>query len=150
MGSLISNILKSSMELAMGDVHDTFARDLVCIKEANKVILSTDPNYNYLYKNVRGSVSSVQRKINSKTIKARVLYIGRQQEDLFDAQASAQLKVEKVAGEVRIKVGKVDYDYLKGTKRVEFDGRIFTMTSDERPHGLFSPQYYTFYLKPVD
>jgi hypothetical protein len=112
--------------------------------------LSTDPNYNYLYKNVRGSVSSVQRKINSKTIKARVLYIGRQQEDLFDAQASAQLKVEKVAGEVRIKVGKVDYAYLKGTKRVEFDGRIFTMTSDERPHGLFSPQYYTFYLKPVD
>ena len=150
MGSLISDILKSSMESAMDDVHDTFARDLVCIKEANKVILSTDPNYNYLYKNVRGSVSSVQRKINQKTIKARILYIGRQQEDLFDAQTSAQLKVEKVAGEVRIKVGKADYDYLKGTKRAEFDGRIFTMTSDERPHGLFTPQYYTFYLKPVD
>ena len=43
-----------------------------------------------------------------------------------------------------------DYDYLKGTKRAEFDGRVFTMTSDERAHGLFTPQYYTFYLKPVD
>jgi len=150
MGSLINSAHKALLESAIDNIHDTFARDLVCIKEANKVIMSTDPNYNYLYKNVRGAVTSIKNIINQKTIKARILYIGRQQEDLFDAQTSAQLKVEKVAGEVRIKVGKVDYDYLKGTKRAEFDGRIFTMTSDERPHGLFTPQYYTFYLKPVD
>jgi len=150
MGSLINDSTKADLESVMGELHDTFARDLVCVKEANRVILSTDPNYNFLYKNVRGSVTSVQRQINSRTIKARILYVGRQQEDLFDTQAGAQIKVEKVAGEVRIKVGKADYLYLKGTKRVEFDGRVFTMTSDERPHGLFSPQYYTFYLKPVD
>jgi len=150
MGSLINDAHKAFLESAMDEIHETFARDLICIKEANKVIMSTDPNYNFLYKNVRGSVSSVKNVINQKTIKARILYVGRQQEDLFDAQTSAQLKVEKVAGEVRIKVGKADYEYLKGTKRAEFDGRVFTMTSDERPHGLFTPQYYTFYLKPID
>ena len=150
MGSLIDNTAKAAMEAALDDIHDTFARDLVCIKEATKVILSTDPNYNYLYKNVQGSVTSVKNVINKKIIKARILYVGRQQEDLFDAQASAQLKVEKVAGEVRIEVKEDDYLYLKGTKRTEFDGRVFTMTSDERPHGLFSPKYYTFYLKPID
>ena len=150
MGSLINDAHKAFLESAMDEIHETFARDLICIKEANKVIMSTDPNYNFLYKNVRGSVSSVKNVINQKTIKARILYVGRQQEDLFDAQTSAQLKVEKVAGEVRIKVGKADYEYLKGTKRAEFDGRVFTMTSDERPHGLFTPQYYTFYLQPID
>lgn len=150
MGSLISDAVKAAMESAIGDIHDTFARDITCVKEANRVILSTDPNYNFLYKNVKGSVTTVQRKINSKIIKARILYIGRQNEELFDGQTAAQIKIEQVVGEVRIKVGKEDYDYLKGTKRVEFDGRMFTMTSDERPHGIFSPHFYTFYLKPID
>ena len=70
MGSLINDVLKAQMESAMDDVHDTFARDVVCIKEANKVIMSTDPNYNYLYKNVRGSVSSIKRKLNQRTWKS--------------------------------------------------------------------------------
>lgn len=150
MGSLIDDAMKASMENAMGDIHDTFARDIICIKDAKRVILSTDPNYNFLYKNVQGSVTSVKREINSRTLKARILYVGRQNEELFDATTSAQIKIDQVVGEVRIKVGKDDYLYLKGTKRVEFDGRVFTMTSDERPHGLFSPHFYTFYLKPVD
>ena len=118
MGSLINDALKAAMESAMDDIHDTFARDIVCIKDANRVILSTDPNYNFLYKNVRGSVSSVERKILSRTIKARILYVGRQNEELFDAQTSAQIKIEQVVGEVRIKVGKDDYLYLKDTKLV--------------------------------
>jgi len=150
MGSLINDATKAAMESAMKDVHDTFSRDIICIKDANRVILSTDPNYNFLYKNVQGAVTSVKREINSKTIKARILYIGRQNEELFDGQTAAQIKIEQVVGEVRIKVEKEDYLYLKGTKRVEFDGRVFTMTSDERPHGIFAPHFYTFYLKPID
>ena len=31
------------------DLHDTFGRDIIVYKEAQKVIISTDPNYNYLY-----------------------------------------------------------------------------------------------------
>jgi hypothetical protein len=83
-------------------------------------------------------------------MKARILYVGRQFEDSFDAEAGAQIKVDKHVGEVRVKVNKDGYDFLKGAKRCELDGRIFTISSDERPHGLFSPKYYTFYLKPVD
>lgn len=150
MGSLISNSDKEAFESVFDDIHDTFARDIKFIKEAQRVILSTDPNYNYLYKNVRGGVTSVERKIVEATFKARILYVGRQNEGMFDGEVNAQIKVEKHVGEVRIKVDKEGYGYLKEAKRCEFDGRKFSIISDEMPHGLFSPKYYTFYLKPVD
>ena len=103
-----------------------------------------------MYKNVRGQVSSIQRKIVETTFKARIMYVGRQNEDIFDGETSAQIKVDKHIGEVRIKVDKIGYEYLKETKRCELDGRKFTIVSDEMPHGLFTPKYYTFYLKPSD
>ena len=150
MGSLINDSDKERFQAVFADMHDTFARDIKLIKDAKRVILSTDPNYNYLYNNVRGQVASVKYKIIEKTFKARILYIGRQNEDLFDGEASAQIKVDKHVGEVRIKVDAEGYSYLKDTKRCEFDGRKFSVISDEMPHGLFTPHFYTFYLKPVD
>ncbi|NDG53033.1 MAG: hypothetical protein EBY39_08430 [Flavobacteriia bacterium] len=150
MGSLINNIDKDSLESVFDDIHDTFAREIKFIKDAQKVILSTDPYYNYLYKNSRGQINSVKNKIVEAKFKARILYVGRQEEDLFDGETNSQIKVDKHIGEVRIKVAKDGYEYLKNTKRCEFDGRKFTIVSDEMPHGLFAPKYYTFYLKAVD
>ena len=49
MGSLISDSDKEAFESVFNDMHDTFAREIKFIKEAQRVILSTDPNYNYLY-----------------------------------------------------------------------------------------------------
>ena len=150
MGSLINDSEKGRFQSVFQDIHDTFARDIKFIQDAKRVILSTDPNYNYLYNNVRGNVASVKYKIVEKTFKARILYIGRQNEDIFDGEAGAQIKVDKHVGEVRIKVDSEGYSYLKGTKRCEFDGRKFSVISDEMPHGLFTPHFYTFYLKAVD
>ena len=150
MGSLISDSEKERFQAVFEDLHDTFARDIKFIKDAKRVILSTDPNYNYLYNNVRGSVASVKYRITEKIFKARILYIGRQNEDIFDGEAGAQIKVDKHIGEVRIKVDAEGYSYLKDTKRCEFDGRKFSIISDEMPHGLFTPHFYTFYLKAVD
>ena len=148
--SLIDDANKSDMENVMKSIHDTFAREIKFIKDAQRIILSTDPNYNYLYKSVRGSVSTIKREITEKVFKARILYVGRQEEGLFDSEANAQIKVEKNVGEVRIKVDAEAYEYLKDTKRLELDGRLFTVSSDERPHGLFTPQFFTFYLKPIN
>ena len=148
--SLIDDVNKADMRSVMKKVHDTFAREIKFIKDAKRIILSTDPNYNYLYRSVRGSVSTVKREITEKTFKARILYVGRQEEGLFDSEANAQIKVEKNVGEVRIKVDAEGHSYLKDAKRVELDGRTFTVSTDERPHGLFSPQFYTFYLKPIN
>jgi hypothetical protein len=150
MGSLINDSDKEAFESIFDDIHDTFARDIKFIKDAQRIILSTDPYYNYLYKNSKGQISSIKRQIVEATFKARILYVGRHNEDLFDGETNAQIKVDKHVGEVRIKVAKDGYEYLKEAKRCEFDGRKFSLVSDEIPHGLFSPRYYNFYLKPVD
>jgi len=150
MGLLISDSDKERFQAVFDDIHDTFARDIKFIKDAKRVILSTDPNYNYLYNNTKGKVASTKYQIIEKIFKARILYIGRQNEDTFDAEAGAQIKVDKHVGEVRIKVDVEGYTYLKETKRCEFDGRKFSVISDEMPHGLFTPYFYTFYLKPID
>ena len=73
MGSLINNIDKESLESVFDDIHDTFAREIKFIKDAQKIILSTDPYYNYLYKNARGQINSIKRKIVETTFKARIL-----------------------------------------------------------------------------
>jgi hypothetical protein len=55
MGSLISDSDKEAFQSVFDDLHDTFAREIKFIQDAKRVILSTDPNYNYLYNNVRGT-----------------------------------------------------------------------------------------------
>jgi hypothetical protein len=42
------------------------------------------------------------------------------------------------------------YEYVREAKRVELDGRRFSIKSDGKPLGMFGPQYYEFILIPMD
>lgn len=129
-------------------MHDTFSRSIFAYKESQKLILSTDPNFNYLYNNVKG-VSQILRKSQFKSIKARIQYMDRDNTVMYDNEADAQIKAQGPVGEVRIKVDHEGNEYFKDTKRVEIDGRMFFKVSDVKKHGLFSPKYFTYYLKPA-
>jgi hypothetical protein len=151
MANLISDEQRAYLESMIDNMHDTFARDIVVNREATKVIISTDPNYNFLYKNVNGDFTkSTKYTAQYKTLKARILYEDKQREQNFDGEVDSQIKVNRPMGQVRIKLNKEGYDYFKGAKRVDLDGMRFYIDSTVRPHGLFSPKYYTFYLRPVE
>lgn len=147
MASILSSEQKKALEAVMESMHDTFARSIFAYKEAQKLILSTDENFNYLYNNVKG-VSQILKKSQFKAIKARIEYMDRNNTSMYDSQVDAQIKVEGPVGEVRIKVDQEGNDYFKDTKRVEIDGRMFFKITDVKKHGLFSPKYFTYYLKP--
>ena len=49
MTDLFSDADKSEIASNLLHLHDTFGRDIVVYKEAQKVVVSTDPNYNHLY-----------------------------------------------------------------------------------------------------
>lgn len=149
MASFLTAAQKAAYESVMQDMHDTFARSIFAYKESQKVIVSTDPNFNYLYNNVKG-VSKIVRKSQFKSLLARVLYMDKQTEVNFDADVSSQIKVSHDIGEVRIKLDADGYAYFKDAKRVEIDGRLFFKVTDVRPHGLFRPKFYTYYLRPTD
>lgn len=149
MASFLNSSEKAALESVMQDVHDTFARTIYAYKEAKKVIVSTDPNFNYLYNNVKG----VKKTISStqfKAIQARVLYMDRQKEVSFDGDVNSLTKIYHDVGEVRIKVDSTGHDYFRDAKRVEIDGRLMFKITDVKKHGLFSPKFFTYYLKATD
>jgi len=150
MTSFISDELKKILAEQFNNLHDTFARDIVVYKEAQKIVVNTDPSYNYIY-NQTGGETSVQNVPQKKIMKARVLYDDNRDIEYF-GEFSSSTKIKRVnsASRVRIKLTKEDYLYFKDAKRIEFDERMFLIDSDVRPHGLFDVYFYTLYLKPVE
>ena len=73
MPSYISDSVKKIFAEQFANLHDTFARDIVVYKEAKKVIINTDPNYNYIYNNT-GGATSIQNVPQKFIFKARILY----------------------------------------------------------------------------
>ena len=147
MASFLTAAQKASYESVMQNMHDTFARSIFAYKEAQKVIVSTDPNFNYLYNNVKG-VSQIVRKTQFKQLSARILYVDKNMEEMYNVDT--QIKVERDIGEVRIKLDADGYAYFKDAKRVEIDGSLFFKVTDVKKHGLFRPKFFTYYLRPTD
>ena len=134
------------------DLHDTFGRDIVVYKEAQKTVISTDPNFNQLYNTGGATTNSVKNTPVRKVFKARIKYDTDRNLEYF-GEADSQVKVNRVNSEslLRIKLLKEDYEYIKDSKRIELDSRMFHVQSDARAHGLFDVvQFYTIYLKPIE
>ena len=150
MTSFLPDDEKKVLAEQFNNLHDTFAREIVVYKEAEKVIVSTDPNYNYLYDETGGQLS-IQNVPQKRSMQARILYDDNRDIEYF-GEFSSSTKIKRVdsSSRVRIKLKKVDYEYFNDVKRVEFDGRMFLIDSDPRPHGLFDVHFYTRYLKPVE
>jgi hypothetical protein len=151
MSSFLSDTAKSIIAEQFNNLHDTFSRDIIVYKEAQKVVISTDPNYNYIYNQTSESVPSVTNVPQKQVFKARIRYDDNRDTEYF-GEFGTSTKISRVdsSSRVRIKLKKADYDYIKDAKRVEFDGRMFLVDSDLRPHGLFGIDFYTLYLKPVE
>jgi hypothetical protein len=58
-----------------------------------------------------------------------------------------QVNLRKEEGQVRIKLDPTGASYLFDAKRVTFDGEVFTIGTSKRPHGLFTPHFYDFWLQ---
>ncbi len=146
--SLISTSERAALNSVMDDIHETFAREITVYKEASKVVIITDPNFNPLYDTGEQTTSYVNTPVY-KTFKVRIQY----EDDIAkrywsDAGMQSQIKLEAIVGTVRLKILSSDYDYIKDAKRFDVDGKRYVLNSSFRPHGLFDNKYYTMYLKP--
>lgn len=149
MGSLITAAQKAEYEAALQQIHEEFSRTIFAYKDSKKIIVSTDPNFNFLYNNVKG-VNKTINKTQFSLISARIMYMDKQTEVNFDSEVSSQIKVSHDIGEVRIKLDAEGYQYFKDAKRVEIDGRLMFKVTDVKKHGLFTPKFFTYYLRPTD
>lgn len=150
MASLLSDAEKAALESVMSDLHDTFKRALVIFKDGEQTVISTDPNYNFAYGFNNGISTNVEFTPIQQTFSGRVLYGKPDATMLSNPSIDAQLRLEMMNSTVRIKLDQDGRDFLVDAKRVEFDGNRFKVLGDPRPHGLFAPQFYTFFLVPID
>lgn len=153
MPNLITGAEREAYEAARDDVFSTFARPIVVYKVDNMVILNSDLNYKYSYAiepESMGSTDYVSYNIQSGIISGVVKYENQLDKYFSNPQGSRKenFDITTAAGLVRMKIRQADFDtYLKNSTSVVFDDKNFSIFRTERPHGLFSPKYYTLYLQ---
>ena len=147
MPSLISDIQKASLQSAMSDIHDTFAREIKAFKDGKHVTLNSNPSYSHIYKS--STPNTTVQKIE-KTILARIYYPeSKQNKSTVQLTSSDYVKLAQFAAVVRIKIAKDDWEFMKDCERVTLDDSVFQITSTGMPHGLFGSGFYTLNLQRV-
>jgi hypothetical protein len=153
MAGFLTQNQKKNIENVIDRIHDTFARTITVFKIGTRTVVASSNNYNYVYKQQSANTSTTTV---SQTFEARIKYVDMEEELLTDRGAgqkgsrNAQDKIILPVGTVKIKVNLAGYNYIKEAKRIEFDGRRFSIKSDAKPLGMFGPQYYEFILIPSD
>jgi len=147
MGDLLTASERASYQSAMKDLHDTYARDIVIYQTSQKTIISTDINHNFLY-NSGPSQTVTNEVIVSGTYKARIHYPKENAlEKLLSQSNNDQIQLAQKNYKVKLIVESDVKEILLKCERIEFDGTIFAVDSDSRPHGVAGVQFWDFYLK---
>lgn len=149
MAGYLSSTKISEIERINNKLHDTFSQTITVYKNGKKTLIAHDPKYNSIYsRNSNGKRDSVEYSVISETFDARVYYI-KAEEELFNNENS-QIKVVMPKGSVKIVVKKEGADFIEEARRVQFDGRSFSVETDKAPFGLTGNLFYIFYLTPLD
>jgi hypothetical protein len=151
MPSLINQQLMNRVGLRLADLHDTFSREITVYKNAKRVAIASSASFNAIY-GTSGATNTSEYQTVSKTFSARIYYVKMDEEFLSSSSsyADAQNKIIMPNGSVKIVVDPEGYLFIKEARKVEFDGITFSIRSDGNPIGLFSNQYYEFFLTPID
>ena len=150
MPSLISAAEDVSIREAMTNLHDTWVKDIVIYSTRSRVVISTNPNHNFLYNTGPNQSQTVDEVVKTEG-KARIHY--KRELKLVDIQPVSpqeQINTSKKDWDVKLIVTEDLKTLIEKCERVEFNGEIFNVHTDGRPHGVVSYQFYNFYLKALD
>ena len=117
MAEFLSSSQRASIVANLLDLHDTFGREIIVYKEAQKVIIATNPNYNYLYNTGGATNESVENIPVRKVFKARIRYDTDRSLEHF-GEVNSQIKVDRTDASslVRIKLKSKTMTILKRQK----------------------------------
>lgn len=155
MSSLFNATEKAELDALINDVSDTFARPLVLIKSAEQVVVSDNPNHSFVFSQAPTNSVTEVTPITGY-FSGRIWYEQRQPTDFLKAfgvgqsRGGDQLPNHLNNGMARLKLEPSGAAFMADTKRVQFDGFTFTIESTPRPHGLFTPKFYTYWLKQTN
>ena len=140
MSSLVSNQEKLAWANEFNNIHDTFARDVIVWKTPDRVIISSDSNYNFLYNDQEAL--EVNYTPVSGIFQCRV-----QWQDPSKTMGWPEIREEVPGNFCRIKAKKDFVDFIGDAEKIEIDGRFVQSMGTNRPHGLFNIDFYTLFFK---
>lgn len=139
MPSLLFDEEKEEYSDVFGDLHDTFARKVTVWKTPERVVISTNSNYNFLY-NEQESIEVTYVPI-SGSFDCRI-----QWQDPSKMRGWPEIREEVRANICRIKARKDFVDFIDDAEKIEIDGKVVQSMGTNRPHGLFNIDFYTLYF----
>lgn len=148
--SLISDSQKNTIKAIIDDIHETFARNITVYEEGEKILIAASSQFNGIYGRTSSGSKTTKNVVVPHTLNARIKYINAKEISVSDAEIKSQLGIDLIDGSVRITVDLAGFNIMKKAKRCEFEGRKYTINSKGNPTGMFGPQYYQFYLSPLE
>jgi hypothetical protein len=146
MSDLLSSAEKTEYINHLTDVFDTFKRKIVVYLEPQKAIISTNPNFSRFGNNSQNT-SNIPLQPKKIEIYATIQHKEDQKYPyIYSGPNDPELKNKTAIGRCRIKVYMADANLFKDAKIFEIDGFSYDLDNTPRPRGLFTPNFYTFYL----
>ena len=137
--------VKDSLNNEFNNIHATFGRPITIYQTAQETVLVTNDANNVLFQGAPDN-SLTSTVIQSGVYLARILWGKKLALEPFSAGPDSQNQIRLSEGEARIKLDPTGAAFLASAERVQFDGSILYVKTDPRPHGLFDPNFKTFYL----
>ena len=144
MPSLLSASEKANLTGILGDVYDTFKREIVVYKEPTKKVATIDDSFIFGYEDV-SNVVNYEFIPQSGKFNATIKYDPNQ--DLADNQDINGGSISD--GMVRIKVKEDCKEYIENgrTEKIVFDDVSFNVASDFSVKNFLGSVFYVYYLE---
>jgi hypothetical protein len=137
---------KSAYSKVFYDLHDTFAGTIVIFKHPNATLISSEPNYNFLYS--QQTDTEIQYTPVSGVFPARIQW--ENNPDKVDDHKDIRPTIFGNMCRIKVKADALAFINDARGQRIEVDGRTLNWIGSSKPHGLFDADFYTIYLKEGD
>ena len=140
MASLVSDSEKLLLSSEFNDLHDTFSRLVTVYKTPERVVISTDSNYNFLY-NDQEAIEVAYVPVSGQ-FDCRIEW-----QDPSKMMGWPEIREEIRGNLCRVKA-KIEFvDFISDAEKIEIDGRPVQSMGVSSPHGLFNIDFYTLFFK---
>jgi hypothetical protein len=143
MASLLQSTEVENLVSILGDVFDTFKREIVVHKSPKKVISSLNTSQLFGYGEASGPVANYTYIPQSGIHYAKISYLESKGDEYYQELSS---KVD--SNIVRIKVESETKDYIENgkTENISFDSKTFNLLGDQMVKNFLGPSGYTTYV----
>lgn len=136
---------KTAYSKVFYDLHDTFADQIVVFQNPKATLISSEPEYNFLY--AEQSAADIEYTPVSGVFSAVIKW-----ESPYKVSDGTDIRPTILGNYCRLKVKADALQFINGARgqRIEVDGRTVNWIGSSEIHGLFTGDFYNIYLKEAE